>query len=147
MKRKLLVLTVAFNAALTLFSCDKNPHEHLGTFYGFSEAYENGLLTFGDLHVIKDEMATSTVTIDREIATVIKKDYYALLKEKEVDGKTKTPYKDIIITNYYGRYNASYVVVIAQAKAAYPDIGYVECIAGIEFTSGVPLIQVWHQNK
>ncbi len=42
-----------------------------GTFYGFREAYDEGLLTDEDLYVIKDEMYNKSLTIDKEIETFV----------------------------------------------------------------------------
>lgn len=147
MKRKLLAAIVAFSVTLTLFSCGETPHEQQGTFYSLSEAYRNGLLTVDDLHDIKDEMTNKTLTIDEEIATVIKKDYYAFLQGTESWKERKIPYKDIIIDNYYGEYNANYVIIIAHANEAYPAIGIIEEIGGVEFHYGLPSPQVWRQDK
>lgn len=146
MIRKLRGVTLIFSTAFTLLSCEKTPHEQQGTFHPLREAYREGLLTVDDLHLIKNEMTNKTLTLEDEIAPVIKKDYYAVLKKKEAWKERKFPYEDIIISNYYGEYNASYVVVISHANTAYPAIGITEEIGGVTFHYGLPSPEVWHQD-
>lgn len=146
MKQKFLALTLAFSAVASLVSCQNNetPHVKQGTFYTFQKAYEEELLTVRDLEVIKEAISANALTIDEEVATSIKKDYYALLMEG--GEKPRPPYTDIIIKNYYGAYKGSYVVVIVHAHVEYPAISLIETIGEIEFSLGLPSIQVWHTD-
>lgn len=147
MKRKLLALALAFSYVFALSSCEKSSHEQQGTFYSLREAYTKGLLTVENLHVMVDEMANNTLTIDEEIATLIKKDHYANLQGTESWKERKISYKDIMIINYYGEYNASYVIVIAHTNEVYPAIGIMEEIGGVALDYGLPSPKVWHKDK
>lgn len=147
MKRKLLVLTLAFSAALTLFSCGEILHEQQGTFYSLSEAYEKDFLTITDLETIKSKMADNDLTLDESIAEVIKKDYL-LIKNEDQERKTSiTTYEDIFIRQYYGAYEKSYVIVIAERHTEYITIAIQEEIGGILFEYGLPPITVWRSDE
>lgn len=146
MKRKLSQIALAFTALLTLAGCQK-PHQKVGTFYGLREAYEKDFLTITDLKTIKSKMADNDLTLDESIGEVIKKDYL-FIKNEHQDRKTSlTTYEDVFIHKYYGAYDESYVIVIAERHTEYITIAIQEEIGGILFEYGLPPITVWRSDN
>ncbi len=125
------------------------PHINQGTFYVFSEAYDEGLLMIKNLQTIKNQMVgvDEALVIDEIIEDLIINDYLAIIHTGESSGTSTIAYEHIDLTRYYGEYNGSYVVVLAITIHDYPAIAINEEIGGIMFDYGLPRIQVWHKNN
>jgi hypothetical protein len=151
MVQKKIVIAFAITAFFTglfgLTACNTSVSSEdnnldVGVFYNLQQAFDNELLTNDDLdsiaYYLNDESKpVYPDPVSAEIQGAIKETRSAILRaEVDRDGVLRYPNattEDVTILGYYGKYNDSYAVMIADSFTEYTSAEWSETIDGVTF--------------
>ena len=158
--RFVCAITAFFTCIIGLVACkpsvsSEGDQMDVGVFYNLQQAFDNELITNDDLvsiaYYLNDEsMPVYPEPISEEIQEAIKETRSAILKaEVDRDGVLRYPNataEDVTLRGYYGKYNDSYAVMIADSYNEYTEALWSETIDGVTFyyTNGNSIL-IWKE--
>jgi hypothetical protein len=142
-----VAITAFFTGLFCLTACNPSVSSEdnnldVGVFYNLQQAFDNELLTNDNLdsiaYYLNDEsMPVYPDPVSAEIQGAIKETRAAILRaEVDRDGVFRYPnatVEDVTLLEYYGKYNDSYAVMIADSFTEYTAAEWSETIAGVTF--------------